>query len=66
MAATTNGLGDASEAFHVKWAKQLKVASLHMLSLQQMTILHRLMEAEPAYIAKAKKTDQEKQAEETF
>ena len=65
-AALTNGLGDASEAFQAKWAEKLKVASLHMLSLQQMTILHRLMEAEPAYTAKAKKTDLEKQAEETF
>ena len=65
-AAIDAGMGDASAAFQTKWSERLHVASLHMLSIKQMTILLRLMEAEPAYIALKKKANLEQQAEETF
>ena len=67
MAAVTAGLGQvASPAFHAKWSKALKVASLHLLSQEQMVILHRIMEVEPAYIAAKKEAEHQRQGAETF
>lgn len=65
--ALDDGLGpETSTAFQVKWCKQLKIGSCHLLSLQQMVILHRIMEAEPDFIRRAKAAQQAADAKETF